>query len=141
LNAQGDYETVIQRELSSLSKGQYRCIPFEPDVAAAYQSMDLFVHVPVDNHSEAFGQIYVEALASGIPAVYTRSGIANDKRFDEASRLVAYKDSQAIYEAMLAVLTDKEGTKAKIAAGRMLAQEFDLPQFIRKLERLYTDQL
>ncbi len=34
------------------------------------------MHVTIGKHYEAFGQIYVEALAAGIPSVFTLTGIA-----------------------------------------------------------------
>ena len=77
-NAKGDYEQQINKELEHLPADSFKTILFENDIAACYRLVNAFVHVPIDEHSEAFGQVYVEALAAGVPSVFTLSGIAHD---------------------------------------------------------------
>jgi glycosyltransferase involved in cell wall biosynthesis len=138
LNAQGDYEEEIMLQLKALPENNYRLIPFEKDIAAAYKTMDMFIHVPIDDHSEAFGQIYVEALAAGVPAIFTRSGIANDEMFNDSNVVfVEHKNENQILEAMLATLDEKGKTAKRIEAGKNLSKQFGLAIYINKLEKLY----
>lgn len=101
-NARGDYEQEIKAMLALLPVDSYRLIDFEEDSPALYHLFDVFVHLPIDDHSEAFGQVYVEALAAGIPAVVTRSGIALEFIIDRQNALVVpYQQPDAVYHALL----------------------------------------
>lgn len=140
LNAGGDYEPEIKKGLSSITESSYRLIPFEKDIMAAYKAMDIFIHVPIDEHSEAFGQIYVEALAAGVPSIFTRSGIANDRLFNDANALfVDYKNSDQIVTGMMAIMNDQENVSKRRKAGVELSKRFALKTYIDKLEALYLD--
>ena len=137
--ADGDYKKVIDALLESLPGKNFRVIPFEKDVAAAYKVMNIFVHVPIDDHSEAFGQIYVEALAAGVPSIFTLSGIAPDFIVDNKNALVvSFKNSEAIYEAMLNILKDENfAEKLKQEGYKTVTGKFDLSRMITQLEALY----
>ena len=53
---------------------------------------------PVSSGVEAWGQVYVEAMAAGVPMVCTRSGIGNDLLEDGANCvLVEYQDANSTY--------------------------------------------
>ena len=101
--------------------------------------MNIFVHVPIDDHSEAFGQIYVEALAAGVPSIFTLSGIAPDFVVDNKNALVVpFKNSEAIYEAMLKILKDENfAEKLKQEGYKTVTGKFDLSRMINQLETLY----
>lgn len=137
--ADGDYKKEIHAMLKSLPEKNYRLISFEKDVAAAYHVMDIFVHVPIDNHSEAFGQIYVEALAAGVPSIFTLSGIAPDFIVDNKNALVVpFKNSESIYQAMLKILNDESLRKNLKEEGyKSVKAKFDLSRMINQLEALY----
>jgi glycosyltransferase involved in cell wall biosynthesis len=137
--ADGDYKKVIDDMLESLPGKNVRVIPFEKDVAAAYKVMNIFLHVPIDDHSEAFGQIYVEALAAGVPSIFTLSGIAPDFVVDNKNALVVpFKNSEAIYEAMLKILKDENlAEKLKQEGYKTVTGKFDLSRMINQLEGLY----
>lgn len=103
-NAGGDYRTVISQHLSRLPKASYVEIEFESDIASLYALMDVFVHVPIDPYCEAFGQVYVESLASGVPLICTLSGIANEfTRPHDYFRTVNYCDAKAIEQELKAL--------------------------------------
>jgi glycosyltransferase involved in cell wall biosynthesis len=138
-NAQGDYITEIDNLLKALPTGSYRKIQFEPDIASVYKLMDVFVHVPIGDHYEAFGQIYVEALAAGVPSVFTLSGIAPDFiRDGENAIVVPYKNDKAIYKAINSILED-DVLRSKIVSTGMesVKQKFALHEMIANLEKLY----
>lgn len=65
---------------------------------AAYDRASCFV---LASHSETFGVAYVEALASGLPVIATRSGGPQDYVDSTNGLLVPPKDQEALAEAML----------------------------------------
>jgi glycosyltransferase involved in cell wall biosynthesis len=142
LNAKGDYEQEIKKALNELPPSSFRLIAFEKDIASAYNSMDAFVHVPIDEHSEAFGQIYVEALASKVPSVFTLSGIApNFVKDRENALVVPYKDSERIYNALLDIFNDS-ALREKIKTNGLISvkEKYDLNLMIQNLEELYAGE-
>lgn len=139
-NATGDYEKEIGEMLEKLPEKSYRKIAFESEIIAAYQLMDIFVHVPIDSHSEAFGQIYVEALAAGIPSIFTLSGIAPDFiKNGENALVVPYKDKNAIFSQMQRLIADPV-LRAKLTTNgkRIVREKFTLDQMISQLNNLYS---
>lgn len=105
----GEYIPTIDNQLQTLPEGSYVEIEFEPEIQALYQLFDVFVHTPIDPYVEAFGQIYIEALATQTPMVATKSGVGNDLLEDgENCLVVPYKDSKAIYHAILKILEETE---------------------------------
>ncbi|MCL5276215.1 MAG: glycosyltransferase family 4 protein [Deltaproteobacteria bacterium] len=137
-NAKGDYAGSIKALLRGLPPDSYGEIDFECNLAELYQLLDIFVHVPIDSHSEAFGQIYVEALASGIPSIFTMSGIAHEFIKDRENALVVpYKDSEAIYNAMGEILNNERLMDKLIIAGKASIEQFSINRMIEGLEKLY----
>jgi glycosyltransferase involved in cell wall biosynthesis len=100
-NAEGPQEKEIKSLLKTLPDDSYVEIKFENDILALYTTFDLFVHVPIDPYCEAFGQVYVEAMAMNIPCIVTLSGIASEyiKNMENAL-VVPYKDTDALIKAM-----------------------------------------
>jgi len=100
-NAEGPQEKEIKSLLKTLPDDSYIEIKFENDILALYTTFDLFVHVPIDLYCEAFGQVYIEAMAMNIPCIVTLSGIASEyiKNMENAL-VVPYKDTDALIKAM-----------------------------------------
>ncbi len=138
-NAQGDYADEIKRLLAAIDPSRYVEIPFEPDFVSLYRLFTVFVHVPVDNHSEAFGQIYVEALVSGIPSVFTLSGIAPAfVRHGENAWVVDYGDPAAILGGLEALLQDEALRQRLAERGRSdVLGLFPLEKMLARFEELY----
>lgn len=127
--------TVLKNELTS---SQYIEIPFEPNLFALYQLFDVYVHVPINKEIEAFGQTYIEALAAGIPSVFTLSGVASEFiKHKQNALVVDYKNSQGIYNAIQQILTDNSLKNHLITGGKQSIEQFNLSLFIKKLEVLY----
>lgn len=139
LNAKGDYEEQITTLLQPIPLKNYRLIPFEKDVMAAYKCMDVFVHTPIDEHSEAFGQIYVEALAAELPSIFTLSGIAPDFILDGSNAFVVpFRNPEQVYEKLLFVLKNYDSAKEVARKGKKNVQyQFSLHKMIHALEALY----
>lgn len=141
-NARGGYTSTIQQLLQKhLPEGSYTQIPFEEDVAALYGLFDLYVHVPINPHIEAFGQTYVEALACGVPSIFTLSGVAAEFiRHGENAWVVPFQDSQAISYALQALWQEENLRQRLAAAGKASVKErFDLARMLNKLVQLYKN--
>ena len=138
-NAHGPYQSQLQPYLEQIPPANRVEIKFESDLFALYRLFDVFVHCPVDADVEAFGQIYVEALAAGVPSIFSLSGVAHEFIEDEENALVvAYKDSQAIESAMKRLLTDQSLVEKLRQSGKQAVQSFSVEQFVANLEDLYS---
>lgn len=139
-NANGPDKSFLEELLKhQIPSKNYREIGFEKDLFLLYKMFDLYIHVPIDNKIEAFGQTYVESLAAGVPGIFTLSGIANDFIQDRKNALVVnYKNSDEIFDAMLTLMTNEQLKKSLINEGRNSVKQFDLPIFINNLNALYA---
>jgi glycosyltransferase involved in cell wall biosynthesis len=140
-NAKGDYKREIKELLVQLPKNNYIEIEFENDIFSLYQLFDIFVHVPIDKYTEAFGQIYIEALASRVPSIFTISGIANDFIQHQNNALVVdYKNTEQIYLALTELMLN-HNLKDKIIHNGFndVNKMFQLSKMIFDLEKLYLN--
>jgi glycosyltransferase involved in cell wall biosynthesis len=138
-NASGDYEKEINKLVLELPKETYLKVAFENDITSIYHLFDVFIHVPINNTIEAFGQTYIESMASGTPLIATKSGIANEILINcDNSIVVPYKNSEEIYKAISLIIKDPV-LKNKIItnAKNTVAQKFDIQPMIEKLETIY----
>lgn len=137
-NAHGSYEREIKSMLKLLPPNSYTEIYFENNLSALYQLFDLYVHVPIDKEVEAFGQTYIESLASGIPSVFTLSGIASDFIENGQNALVVpFKDQEAIFSAFQLILDNEKVRHDLIRNGKKATELFSYNKMISKLISLY----
>lgn len=133
-----DYSKGINKLLESLPQNSYKKIEFEENVYDLYQLFDVYVHVPINPSAEAFGQTYVEALASGIPSIFTLSGIAREFVTEKNAIIVPFKNEISIFEAIKEILNDQPDTEKKIKQGKSdVFEKFGLDTYIKKLIILY----
>jgi len=138
-NASGNFKAEISNLLSTLPANSFIEIPFEEDIFSLYHLFDIFVHVPINPEIEAFGQTYIEALASGIPSIFTLSGIAPEFIINgENALVVGFENSEEIYEAFIKILNNDKLKKTLTENGiKCVKDNFDLPIMIDKLQKLY----
>ena len=139
LNATGSYSPVIHSLLATLPPGSWTCIPFESDIAAAYAAMDVLVHVPISPYVEAFGQVYIEALAAGVPLVCTLSGIASQVIVDQSNALVVpFCSPESIASSIDRLIRDEPLRDTLALNGPPSVREtFSLETMFSRLEQLY----
>jgi glycosyltransferase involved in cell wall biosynthesis len=137
-NARGKLADV-QAGLSRLPPGSHVEIPYETDNSALYRLFSVFVHVPVAGSVEGFGQVYVEAMAAGIPSIFTKAGIAHELlRHGENSWVVDYESPDQIHKALLALLSDPVlCSRLSREAHADVAQEFGFDQHASRLANFY----
>jgi len=139
-NAVGDFEKEIKVLLQSLPANSVTEIKFESDLATLYRLFDVFVHVPIDSQSEAFGQTYIEALACGIPSVFTLSGVAKEFIVHEQNALVVpYQNSKAIHESICRIIGQPELRTKLISNGKLSASCFSIDKMIKPLMAVYEE--
>lgn len=139
-NAHGEYKDSIHELLNRLPVGTYREIIFEEDLYSLYRLYNFFIHVPINEHSEAFGQTYIEPLAAGVPSIFTLSGIA--KFFIKNginARVVPFKDSDSILDAMNDSMVNHDLNQQLILQGWKDVQVFKIENMISALEKLYSE--
>lgn len=134
----GDYKSEIEELLKDIPSTNYREIEFESEVHVLYHCFDVFVHTPIDEHSEAFGQIYIEALASKVQCVFTSSGVALDFENLNLAKFINHKDSDQIYQA-ITTLIDKGDVPEVLSMGsEYIKEHYSLEQKIDRLKNLYN---
>lgn len=137
----GDYKDEIAAQLAALPPESFREIEFEHDLFTLYRLFDVYVHTPIDAELEAFGQTYVEALAAGIPSVFTLSGVAPEFIEHETNALVVdFENSEQIHRAVARLLEDDDLRAALIARGKSDVRElFGVEKMVSRLEEIYAE--
>ncbi len=140
-NANGPYHQKLLELLSKIPSRNFVLIPFEEDIVSLYALFDIYVHTPVDKICEAFGQTYIEALAAGIPSIFTLSGIADEFiKADEHAIVVEYKNSDSIFLAMNTLWSDENLRRSLSLNGqKAVFSRFKLTQMISSLQELYHE--
>lgn len=140
-NTVGEFGDTLRPLLARLPERNYRVVPFEPMSEALYQIFDLFVHVPVDGFVENFGYVYAEALAAGVPSIFTLSGVATGLvEHMTHCYVVPYQSADAVHDGLRALADNPELARRLGAAGQAITPpEFRPDVHCRALERLYAE--
>ncbi len=138
-SGKGNYVETIVAHLKELPEDSYVEIPFENDVMALYKCIDLLVHVPVDDHSEAFGLVYIEPMAAHVPIVATRSGIGNEiLEHLKNSYVVDYRSPAEIAAGVAFLINNPDKAKEMTAdAFEMVNQNFGFHMKLDALSNIY----
>lgn len=72
-----------------------------PNIHMEFQNFDLFLHLPEFRDFESFGLVYLEAIATGVPSIFTVSGILDEISCPSFVRLVQGGNIEETYFAML----------------------------------------
>lgn len=139
--ATGPYHGKLQELLAPIPPDRYIQIEFELDVFALYRLFDVFVHVPIGEEEESFGLTFLEALASGVPSVFTLSGVGPELLEHRRNAwIVDYRDSDQVYEGIVTLLEDPALRASLSQAGRETIDErFSHRRMVRRLEGLYRE--
>ena len=106
------------------------------EVTASYHALDLYL---VSAREEGGPQALLESLASGVPLVSTRVGMAEDVIADgDNGRLVAIEDVDGMVSAAAGILTRPDDLARLRAAGRHVAESHAWPRVALQLyEEVY----
>lgn len=138
-NSHGNDEVYLKSLMEDIPQQNIVEVKYERDMGALYKSLSAYVHVPIYDHIEAFGQTYVEALMAKIPSVFTVSGVASEFIQHERNALVVpFEDSDAIYEALSRLLEDVALCDSIREQGyRDTRKLFSLSGMVSALQNLY----
>ena len=134
-----DYSRELNDMLLALPPDSYQVVKtFEKNIYDLFHLFDIYVHVPVDPWCEAFGQTYVEALAQGVPSIFTLSGIAREFITEDSAYIVDFQNSDQIYENMKAILAKQKDHDKLIKNGQeVVLKMFSLEKYISTLLSIY----
>lgn len=110
------------------------------DATRLLVELDLFVSA---SRSEGFGLAIIEAMASGVPVVATRSAGACEIIEDgETGRLVPIGDARSLAETILRLLGDREEReRLRRQALGVVRQRFSLERMVEETEKVYRQAL
>ena len=125
IGAFADSYPEVKNILSTVPGNAYTLDEINFNIPLFMHELDAFVHVPVGRDDEAFGIVYIEALASGIPCIFTQSGVINELETpDNYAHIVAFRNSEEIYLNLKRMI---QGIKVtKIAAPESWLNQFSL---------------
>ncbi|MCC7302111.1 MAG: glycosyltransferase [Bacteroidia bacterium] len=139
-NTGGDKKEEYMKILGTLPRSSWRILEFDPDPRAMYSLFDVFVHIPVDEQAEAFGQVYLESMAAGVPGVFTRSGIATEVLRDgENGIAVPFRDAGAVATAVLQLYRDGNQYQRISRQAPESVKNFSTERMISELEMFYDE--
>lgn len=105
VGAPADSYGLIKDKLATLDASDYTLTNWHPDVLGFLGKLDVFVHVPIGPQDEAFGLVYIEALASRTPGIFTISGVLQELPNPEKyAHIVPYENAVAIFDAIVKIV-------------------------------------
>lgn len=110
-----------------------RSFPRE-DMPALYRSTDVLLHL---SHAESFGNVYIEALAAGMPVVAHHSPITTWILGDDDPGLVDTDDHTMTVEALMTRLDDETGDPS--ARRDSVTRRFAWPAVAEQYERFLSE--
>jgi glycosyltransferase involved in cell wall biosynthesis len=108
---------------------------FGDELAAVFASADVFAF---PSETETFGNVVVEAAASGLPAVVASAGAAHEHVVDgETGLVIEGRDPRSLARALLALLADPARRERMGRAARAHAAGYDLERAVHATWDLY----
>ena len=98
-------ELDIGMHLSDLNPDNYKLIVRNIESLDFFREIDIFMHLPISLESEAFGLVYLEALASGVPSVFTKSGVMVELENASGFQFANYCDGLDTYNALRKIVS------------------------------------
>lgn len=101
------------------------------------KSVDIYVFP--SSHGEGFPISILEAMASGLPLIYTSSGGLSEKLLDGLNGIeIPHKNSDAIIVAILELLGNpSKMSKMGVENERIIKESYDIGSIFKKLEKIY----
>ena len=135
----------LRKELVALSEDlglgdRVHFLGFRSDASALMSSLDV---IAVPSLTEGSPLITLEAMAAGVPVVASAvGGIPDQVRHDKEGLLVPPGETEALGDALLALLRDPARARSLGEAGRRrAAAEFGHATMVRRIEDVYREVL
>jgi len=102
---------------------------------AAYSAADVFV---LPSAAEGFGAVYLEAAASGLPLISTKTGIASEIiQHGENGLFVEYGNVPQISDAILQILLDENFKRQAMKRRPNILEKYNVEREIESYEKSY----
>ena len=133
----GDLDVDLRAEaLRKNVNGKVKFLGWRQDINELMPVFDMLV---LPSLNEGMGRVLVEAMAAGKPVVASRVGGIPDLIQDGYNGyLVPPADQQALAEAILKLLNDRDRARLMGQRGKKRCQQFSLDAMIAKLDNLYS---
>ena len=132
-------ERDVVRQAAADARSRVRYLGFVDDVSDLMRASDVFV---LPSRNESFGNAVLEAMASGLPVVVGRTGIAARLDIDAgAGRTLEKPEPSRIRGALGDVLAAARRGPELGSHARTLAERFDYPAVARRYLDIYRDLL
>ena len=133
---EGELEGELKDQAAALGLGDRLVfVGFRRDVAEVLSALDMVVFPSL---WEGTPLTAFEALAAGKPIVSTDAdGLLDILTSDRDSVVVPKRDSQALADAVVALIDDPDRAARLSAGARHTGAKYDIATFVRKMERLY----
>ena len=115
-------------------RDRVRFLGRRPDLDRLYRGADVFV---MPSSFETFGLVFVEAAASGLPAIATPVGIVEELVGDGEAGLVVDRDASSIGAALSALAADRDRLAAMGRAARSRSAAYTWERSIEALFDVY----
>ncbi len=133
------YRPTLERLIGSLSLQEHvRLVGFQRDIVSFLYALDLFVFA---SRSEGFGQIVIEAMASGRPVVAARAGAIRELVVEgETGLLVDLASPAAIAGAVISLLGQPSRMRTMGLRGvDRVRRRFDAARMTAEILDVYND--
>jgi glycosyltransferase involved in cell wall biosynthesis len=132
-----DSTEVILQRLTDVPKDKITFIRKTNDIISFYSSLDAFVHVPIRENAEAFGLVYLEALFSKVPCIFTESGILKgNEELKSLCTIVDYKNATQIQKSLERIYRGEAGIKNLLPS---TLSQFSPESMINSYSELWRD--
>lgn len=139
IGAFSDSYTEVKRILGSVDSNLYTLEVENSDIPSFFRSIDVFIHVPIGHDYEAFGIVYVEALAAEVRCIFTPSGILNE--LEDPTRfvdIVDYGSSEEIYIALKGIFQGV--SKPRTPVPKLWLEQFSIERMAKNYSSLIVGE-
>lgn len=114
----------------------------DEELRRAYASADVFV-LPSPSIAESLGLVALEAMAMGVPTIVTGgSGVGRLLKEEEAGTVVKPASTEALVDALVALLNDTDKRRiAGCTARSLITERYDWSALVKEYESLYRSTL
>ena len=133
------HDYLMLRTRQSQFSNRIHWIGQAADVRPWYRSADILL-LPSEN--EPFGRVLVEAMASGVPVVATRSGgVPEIITHGQDGLLVSAGDTDEMVNAVLQIFSNRSMRGKIIQKGKERANDFSLEIHIKEMARAFEETI
>lgn len=135
---EGEFDQLVRERLKSLNLGDKVLLTdFRKDIPEVMNALDVFV---MPSYEENFGNVLLEALASGLPTIGTNSG-GTPEILDQGKTglLCEPRSAEALAQAMLKIMQPAVTEDLSQRARTKAEHEYDMKRVFERIEALVTN--